>query len=568
MMNKKQNALLTILVLAIPCTIHSMQQLRPQKTAPHIPSLHAQQPTPAVITVTTNATQPSTGTCQNFGRQVGTTNTFENIDPTQTRPLQQVINCVSMAIEKGMLPTSPEEKIWIQNSLLTFPEAVSAITFMHQGSIETPDELVCFCPHRNILASAPKDNDLSDGIVKLWNLKTGERITIPPLNNRQYITGLAFSSDGSILSVLSKESLNDHILITSINLTNNSITNILIENSKILIYYPPIQTTKNSTISCNQEILYDNSDQILFAKLDHNATHFATIHSSGAVHIWDLQTRSLLSSCIGHSAKPQLVAFSRDGCVLAGYIFKCDHNYNCISQSIQLWDTFTGAPLTSFSIICDKRPLHLTLNHDGSVLAISYQGHYDVEIFHDGETTRNEIPGKDFYGHIELYDIKNGTNLGSISSFDSNAMHCSFSPDGSKLVTGNYKNRSFSDSGVSCWNVRPLRRIPTTTKNSLASNRTVNIQLSCDGNTVALVSKESFGLNNITIYAIESGNIHNSLGHISKTLIKPYYSTYIPDTHNQQQTSPDHDALTQEKTKEIASTHPPIVDEHCRCTIL
>ena len=183
--------------------------------------------------------------------------------------------------------------------------------------------------------------------------------------------------------------------------------------------------------------------------------------TDNAVHLWNASTGAHLRALEGHTSRVIDVTFSRDGAALSSVDYE---------NSVRIWDIATGEEQLSFDARTQEgmeyMPAEAVLSPDGSMLAAwNYRKKHDIDLW-DISTGKHlrSLQGHTEYltcvafspdgsmlasgswrDSIRLWDVVTGSRLHRLEGTEAGVMCVDFSPDGSTLSTGH------SDESTRIW---------------------------------------------------------------------------------------------------------------------
>ena len=227
---------------------------------------------------------------------------------------------------------------------------------------------------KQLAARALSKKIVAPSRITVWDVSTGrQRFSLSYLGY-----GIAYSTDGKYLAVPSK---NGVVLCDAVT------------GQKVLQTEPNCTTFRQVAFSADGKRLavggQDNSVR------PHKA----------AVKVWDVESRQVILTLLGHEDYIQTVAFSPDGRTLASGSW---------DKTVRLWDTSTG------------ELLHILKGHSGDVYSLAFSpdsrtlASSDYE-FPDGDNTAR---------CVKVWDVANGRELRSLRGHTGAVTGVAFSPDG------------------------------------------------------------------------------------------------------------------------------------------
>lgn len=265
---------------------------------------------------------------------------------------------------------------------------------------------LAFLQDGRMLASAS-----TDGVVKLWNLETGNVEHTFSSNNDMGST-VAVSPDGSWLATTA-----DNNTIRLWNVRTNSLESQLEGHSGGIndMAFSPDSKILASTSMDQSLILWDvkakgiarhisgYKHNVLTVAFAPNGRRLATGDASGEIRYWQTSTGNLAGYFQAHDGKITSIAFSPDGRWLAS---------GGTDQFLKLWDTglkrddrtFSGAPKTVYTV---------TFSPDSRWLIVGGTG-----------------------DAIQIWSIASGELVHQLFGHNTNTFAVALSPDGSLLAAG------------------------------------------------------------------------------------------------------------------------------------
>ena len=152
-------------------------------------------------------------------------------------------------------------------------------------------ESVAFSPDGNTLAGGG-----SDGIVRLWDIKTGTEMQIP--TGQGVGVKVAFSPDGNTLATVPLPHIGGQVLLWDVN-TGKQLQEFTADGSGLVRIFSMAFSPDGNTLATGS------------GDYDHIEGSF------GTVTLWDVNTRETLQTLTGHTDDVKSISFSPDGSTLA-----------------------------------------------------------------------------------------------------------------------------------------------------------------------------------------------------------------------------------------------------------
>ena len=286
-------------------------------------------------------------------------------------------------------------------SFLCFSFAQQPIILRHGGSVQT----VKFSPVNNSLIASASDNST----IKLWNLQNDTVATLR--GHSRKIHSVAFSPDGQLLASGSDDwtfklwdvHTQQHIATLEhiTGRTRSPITEVAFSHDGQLLATAG-QHVKLWEVSTQTEIAtLQHSNYVSALAFSRDGQFLATGDVGGAVKIWDIQERQVISQLDGDTVRVDTLTFSPDGRILASA------GYHGL---IKLWGVSDWTMLG-------------TLQNRGTA--------YTLDFSPDGKALVST-------GHaaVTLWSVENGEEITSLTGHSGWVFGAAFSLDGKTLASG------------------------------------------------------------------------------------------------------------------------------------
>ncbi len=292
----------------------------------------------------------------------------------------------------------------------------------------TPVNIIAFSPDGTRLLSGSDNGDL-----RLWDVKTGQRIGVPFEGDIGEITSFAFSPDGKqLLSGSQDRTLRIWDVSTGRPISNPLKSRHIGQISAVAFSLDGSQLLSASTIGeldfwdaktgmpvkASLEVIYTGLR--ICATFSPDRTQLVSGSDDGTVSLWDVKTGQPIwarTSPQGHTENVRTIAFSPDGTqVVSG----------STDGVLRLWDAKTGQPIGA--------PLK---GHESLISSVTFSP--------DG----TQLLSGSFDETLRLWDVKTGLTLGAPLQGHSGAVNSvAFSPDGTQLLS------SGNDTTLRLWSVK------------------------------------------------------------------------------------------------------------------
>lgn len=339
----------------------------------------------------------------------------------------------------------------------------TALTF--EGHADSVTHVV-FSPDSRRLASTS-----GDGTVRVWDVATQKTMTVLG-GNSGYAQGLAFSADGATIAVGYNNA--GQISNGSIQLwdaaTGQSGKTLALDGDNLQVYdvtYLTGTSTLAVAMSDTTLGLWDTESGTKQVDLkptfaDNNfytavhlasspdGTSLAAAYGDNAVRIWDMKTRTVAHTLVGHTSAPDDLAFSPDGHLIA--------SISLFDDSLHLWDVATEKNLVTLDVSSVRA---LAFSPDGTKLATPGGPPGQIYAISSGDTplkpTNLVLPDEtswpedvayspdgaliavvDDAGQVMVWDAAAVKLLATLQSGHQVLLRVAFSPDGTLLAASGY----------------------------------------------------------------------------------------------------------------------------------
>ena len=295
-------------------------------------------------------------------------------------------------------------------------------------------------PDSKILASVGSDDIVSAGILQLWNVETQEEIRTLT-RQTDFVYSMSFSPDGRILASSHGEGIVRLWDVTTGERTTLGHTGYRNRSNNLpdfhRIRFSPDGKTLARTmdfgvllwdVDTRKEIgtlRVDTGEHVYSVSFSPDSKILASSGSGRLVRLWNLETRAQIARFRTRGDKNYSVSFSPDGKTIASA--NADHY-----GTIALWD------LTLLSTGTEIGTLTPQTNTDSV---------YSVRFSPDGKTIASS--GR----NVQLWDVATQTEIATLAA-NSPTAGVSFSRDGKTLASG-------GDAGVRLWDVATHEEIAT-----------------------------------------------------------------------------------------------------------
>ncbi len=283
----------------------------------------------------------------------------------------------------------------------------------HEGLVRS----VSFSPDGAALASGS-----SDRTVRLWDVATEDLISVFE-EHRDAVYSVAFSPDGAALvssaadgTVLLRSldtgnaaGLSDHLSLSSASLSRDGATVVSGHTDGKLRLWDADTRTVIVTLE-------GHTARVSSVSFSPNGGTLASGSWDRTVKLWDIQTREQIGTLDGHGGGVNSVSFSPDGALLAS---------GSLDRSIRLWDVRTRELIDTLEGHTD--PVYgLSFSPDGAILASAGGGDKTVK----------------------LWDVRTRNLIETLEGHESPVDALSFSPDGRILVSGSHRTIKLWETGT------------------------------------------------------------------------------------------------------------------------
>jgi WD40 repeat protein len=279
----------------------------------------------------------------------------------------------------------------------------------HSGTIKS----LTFSPDGQILVSGGAEND---GVIRLWNTKTGKVVGIIRKAHKTAVESLAISPNGqTLVSCSNDNTINLWNLKTNkfnrslLGHTSNVLSVAISPDGKILAsggldgikLWDLLQERPLATL-----VRFDNIISAIAISPDGQI--LASGDHQGAVKLWDLNSGKVIRKFVAHNALISALAFTPNGKILIT---------GSRDRTVKIWQINTP-----------KQTPILTLFHSHWVNAVAINA--------DSRTLASA--GRD---GIKLWDLATGKLLNTLNEHSDWVSAIAFSPDGKILASGGYDKK-------------------------------------------------------------------------------------------------------------------------------
>ncbi|MGW6153696.1 TIR domain-containing protein [Streptomyces sp. NPDC055144] len=357
------------------------------------------------------------------------------------------------ALSAWRIDPTPESRLAVLNAAVNPESGLLAHSF--------PVESVAYSPDGKTIASGS-----DDGMVRLWDAATQQKIGAPFIGHNNGVTSVAFGPDGKTLASSGSDG--------TVRLWN------IADRRQIGGAFDP----RSGTI-----------DSVAFSPDGKTLVTGGDTDSAANVRVWDVTTHRQIGKPLGGrgvAATAMAVAFSPDGRTFATGSF----------DGLQLWDANSRAPLGKVLATGGIAISSVSFSRDGRTVAAADA---DGSVTLWNTSTRKPV-GKPFTasgrsaesvafspdgtmfaasyddGSVRLWDVLRHSPMGSpFTGHTSTVTAVAFSPDGSTLASAS------NDTTVRLWDVRAQRQ----TGPSINTGKLSTTALSPDGRTLAVTDSNT-----------------------------------------------------------------------------
>jgi WD40 repeat protein/serine/threonine protein kinase/DNA-binding SARP family transcriptional activator len=336
---------------------------------------------------------------------------------TQNKVLQStehdgLVNFIEFSLDGQFVATASVDgtaKVWQipEDGTELEENAASLLTFEHEDAVE----MFAFSPDNNYLATASRDFT-----AVIWDLPAsiaaGEPVklsTIPLTDQAEPVRLITFNADGSMLGIVSQDGV---VKIWNID-TGEELPAFVSNNLTRGLAFDPngsyLATRNDGGLVQIWDITPSGEKEWLTLTGHHGVVHratyspdgrqIATVSSDQTVKLWNADSGELLMTMSGHTGDVRAVAFCPDGTCLA----TASHD-----KTIRLWDVKTGEAVANWEAyaglelnpIPENNVLDIAFTKDGGRLLAA--GLDSSPTIWDVATSRSI---RSLYGHWDYYNV-------------------------------------------------------------------------------------------------------------------------------------------------------------------
>ncbi|KAF5366068.1 hypothetical protein D9757_012392 [Collybiopsis confluens] len=349
---------------------------------------------------------------------------------------------------------------------------------------------VAFSPDGQQVVSGSRD-----GTVRIWNVQTGQWLGDPLYGHTDYVTSVAFSPDGQqvvsgsrdgtvrIWNVQTGQQIGDP-LYGHTNYVNSVAFS---PDGQQVVSGSGDQTVRIWNVQTGQQIgdpPHGHTNDVTSVAFSPDGQQVVSGSQDETVRIWNVQTGQQIGDPLhGHTSKVTSVAFSPDGQQVVSGSW---------DQTVRIWNVQTGQQIGN--------PLH---GHTSLVTSVAF--------LPNGQ----QMASGSWDKTVRIWNVPTGQQIGDpLHGHTNNVTSAAFSPDGQQVVSGS------GDETVRIWNVPTGQRLADPLNGH--TNYVTSVAFSPDGQQVVSGSDDE----TVRIWNVQTGQqigdpLHGYTSNVTSVAFSP-----------------------------------------------